>query len=113
MLRKEQEFVFVQRAWDFIGIMQRSCSCALHTDKGDLNESAIDWQVSQKVVAGFVFYILFNLEFNSQFKGDRNHHFDVVSHALCTSQISVQHKSHSISCVKSCKLPLNKGESQL
>ena len=65
--------------------MQISCSCALHTDKGDLNKGAVDWQVSQKVVFDFTFNILFNLEFNSQCKGNRNHHFDVASRALCTS----------------------------
>lgn len=92
--------------------MQRSCSCALHTNKGDLNKGAIDWQADQIVIADFGLNILCNAESNSQFKVDRNHPFDVVSHALCSLQNNGQRIIHSISCVEICKLPLNKGESK-
>ena len=114
-LTREQKFVLVQRAWGFIDIMQGSCSCALHTNKGDLNKGAgaVDWQADQRVVADFGLKIPFNVEFNSQFKGDRNHHFDVVSGALCRQlQSNVQHIIRSVSCVKIRKLPLNKGGSK-
>ena len=94
--------------------MQRSCSRALHTNKENLKKCAvaIDWQADQRVVADFGLNILFNVESNSQFKVDRNHHFDVVSHALCSLQNNGQRIIHSISCVEICKLPLNKGESR-
>ena len=111
MLR-EQNFVFVERAWDLKDMMQRSCLYALLTDKGDLNKGAIDWQADQSVIADFFLYILFNVESNSKFKGDRDHHFDEVSHALCSLQSNAQRIIHSISCVEICKLPLNKRESR-
>ena len=113
-LTREQKFVLEQKAWDFTDIMQRSCSRALHTNKGDLNKGAgaVDWQADQRVIADFGLKILFNVEFNSQFKGNRNHHFDVVSGALCSLQSNVQHIIHSASCVKIRKLPLNKGGSK-
>ena len=41
-LRRAQKFVLLQSAWDFIDINQRSCSCALHTNKGDLNTGAVN-----------------------------------------------------------------------
>ena len=86
MLRKAGEKLCLcrKKAWDLKDKMQRSCFCALLTDKGDLNKGAVDCQVSQKVIADFCLNILCNVESNSQFKGYRNHHYDVVSHALCS-----------------------------
>ena len=86
MLRRAGEKVCLcrKKAWDLKDKMQRSCFCALLTDKGDLNKGAVDCQVSQKVIADFGLNILFNVESNPKFKIDRKHHFDVVSHALCS-----------------------------
>ena len=90
----------------------KSCSCALHTNKGDLNAGAVDGQANQIVIAGSFLNILYNVESNSQFKGDRSHHFDEVCRALYSSQNNGQRILHSISFVKLCKLPLNKGKSR-
>ena len=108
MLRREQKFVFAEKAWDLKDLIQRNCFCALLTDKGNLNKGAIDWQADQRVITDFFLNILFNVESNSQFKGYRNHHFDVVSHAFCSLQSNVQRIIHSTSSVKNCKLPINK-----
>lgn len=95
------------------GITQRNCPCTLHTNEGDLNTGAVNSQAVQKVTTDFGLNIHFNAECNPQFKGYRNHHFDVVSRALCGLQSCAQHETNPVSSVENCKLTANKGESKL